>query len=270
MRRVMMTLAVFCALTGTGAAQQPASTPSFEAASVKPAIPGTRGYSVSYTADSLRAVNATLASLIQSAYGVRDDRLVGGPSWVRTTRFDVTAKAAEALPREQLRLMSQRLLENRFGLVLTRERRAQEAYVLRPAREDGRLGPDVRRAADDCMGTVAGVLPTARPAQPALKSSTGAHPTFSGRCATIASVAEGLSRSLGIEVVDQTGLQGRWDYVLVYSTLAPAVSPTEPGDASLPTVFAAVKEQLGLKLEHNPHGTAEYVVITAAHPPTDN
>jgi uncharacterized protein (TIGR03435 family) len=190
---------------------------------------------------------------------------------VRTTRFNVTAKAAAALPREQLRLMSQRLLENRFGLVLTRERRDQEAYMLRRAREDGRLGPDVRRAADDCMGSVAGGgPPTALSAQPALRSSTGAHPTFSGRCATIASIAEGLSRSLGIEVVDQTGLQGRWDYVLVYSKLAPAVSPTEPGDASLPTVFAAVKEQLGLKLERNPHGTAEYVVITAVHPPTDN
>jgi bla regulator protein blaR1 len=271
MRRVMSSLAVFCALTGAGVAQQPASTPAFEAASVKPAIPGTRGFLVSYTPDSLRAVNATLASLIQSAYGIRDDRLVGGPSWVRTRRFDVTAKAAEALPREQLRVMAQRLLESRFGLVLRREQREQEAYVLRLAREDGRLGPDVRRAADDCMGTAAGGgLPTALPAQPALKSSTGADPTFSGRCATIASVAEGVSRSLGIEVVDQTGLQGRWDYVLAYSKLAPTASPTEPGQASLPTVFAAVEEQLGLKLERNPHGTAEYVVIAAAHPPTDN
>jgi uncharacterized protein (TIGR03435 family) len=271
MRRVMMSLVVFCASSGVAVAQQPAATPAFEAASVKPAIAGARGFSVSYTADSLRAVNATLATLIQSAYGIRDDRLVGGPSWVRTTRFDVTAKAAEPLPREQLRLMAQRLLENRFGLVLTREQRKQEAYVLRLARADGRLGPDVRRAADDCMGTAAGGgLPTAAPTQPALKSSTGADPTFSGRCARIASVAEGLSRTLGIEVVDQTGLEGRWDYVLAYSKLAPTASPTEPGQASLPTVFAAVEEQLGLKLERNPQGTAEYVVITAAHPPTDN
>lgn len=271
MHRVMMSLAAFCALTGAGVAQQPSSTAAFEAASIKPATPGARGFSVSYTPDSLRAVNASLASLIQSAYGIRNDRLVGGPSWVRTTRFDVTAKAPEALPREQLRLMAQRLLENRFGLVLTREQREHEAYVLRLARKDGHLGPDVRRAADDCAGTAAaGGLPTTLPAQPPLRSSTGADPMFSGRCARITGIAEGISRSVGIEVVDQTGLKGRWDWVLAYSRLAPTASPSEPEQSSLPTVFTAVEEQLGLKLERNPHGTAEYVVITTAHLPTDN
>jgi uncharacterized protein (TIGR03435 family) len=226
MRRVMMSIAILCALTDPSVAQQPSSTPAFEVASVKPSTTGTQGWSISYTADSLHATNATLSALIQSAYGIRPDRLVGGQNWVRTTRFDVNGKAAQALPREQLRLMAQRLLENRFGVILTKEQRAQEVYVLRLARGDGRMGPDVRRAADDCLGLIAsGGVPTKQPAQPTLKSSTGADPTFSGRCATMTGLADGLSRSLGVEVIDQTGLQGRWDFVIAYAPLEPNVSP---------------------------------------------
>jgi uncharacterized protein (TIGR03435 family) len=272
MRRVLMSAAILCALADTGAAQQPAATASFEAASIKPSTTSALGWSVSYTADSLRATNATLAAVIQSAYGIRPDRLVGGPNWVRSTRFDINGRAAQALPREQLRSMAQHLLENRFGLVLTREQREQETYILRLARSDGRMGPDVRRAADDCIGALArGGVPTSRPAPPALKSSTGANPTYSGQCATIAGLADGLSRSLGVGVVDQTGLQGRWDWVLAYSALAPSSSAdVAPGPANLPTVFTAVEEQLGPKLERDPHGTVEYAVITAAHPPTEN
>ena len=271
MRRVMMSLAILSALTDAGVAQQLSSMPSFEAASVKPSITNSSGWSVSYTPDSLHATNATLSSLIQSAYAVRPDRLVGGPNWVRTRRFDVSAKAAQALPREQLRQMAQRLLEDRFGLVLTKEQREQEAYVMRLARADGRLGPDVRRAADGCTDGVApGGVPTIQAARPPLQSSTGARPTFSGRCATIASVAGGLSRNLGIEVVDQTGLEGRWDYVIAYAPLTVDVSTGLEPQANLPSIFVAVEEQLGLKLERTPHGTVEYVIIAKAHTPTEN
>src|SRR3954464_5874185 len=239
MRRVMTTsLAILCVLTEVAAAQQASPAPAFEAASVKPSATGSTGFSVSYTADAMRAANSTLAAIIQSAYGIRPDRLVGGPDWVWTTRFDVTGKAAQPQPREQLRLMAQHLLENRFGLVLTRERRQEEAYVLRLARADGRLGPDVRRASDNCMGGGAGGVPTNLPARPALKSSTGADPTFSGTCATLASLADGLSRSLGVGIVDQTGLQGRWDWVIAYARLAPnASSAADSAQSGLPTVF---------------------------------
>src|SRR5688500_16481205 len=119
---------------------------AFEVASVKRNTTGNSGWSVSYTADSLRSTNATLSALIQSAYGIPlEDRLVGGPSWVRTTRFDVNAKAGQAQPRAQLRLMAQRLLEDRFGVELTREQREQEVYALRPARADGRFGSGLAR-----------------------------------------------------------------------------------------------------------------------------
>jgi len=271
MRTVMVSLGILCTLAHAGVAQQ-SSTPDFDVASVKPSAAGSRGWSVSYTADSLRASNATLVSLIQSAYAIRPDRLVGGPAWAQTARFDVNAKAAAALPREQLRRMAQGLLESRFGLVLTREQRPQEVYVLRPARDDGRMGPDVRRAPDNCLdGIAGGGVPIIESARPRLKSSTGADPTFSGICATIASVADGLSRSLGIDVVDQTGLEGRWDYVLAYSPLTPNPPPAaaQAGQSNLPTVFTAVEEQLGLKLERT-RGFVEYVIIAAAHAPTDN
>jgi uncharacterized protein (TIGR03435 family) len=267
---VMLGIAIVGASIHARVAQQPSSTPDFEAASVRINTTGNPSWSISYTPDSLRATNATLSALIQSAFGIREDRLAGGPNWVRTTRFNVNGKAAHALPREQLRLMAQRLLENRFGVVLTRKQRKGEVYALRLARGDGRMGPDIRRAADDCLGEAAGGgLPRNEAARPALKSSTGAAPTYSGRCTTMTGLASGLSRSLGVEVVDQTGLRGRWDFVLAYTALAPSVA-VEPEQTNLPTVFAAVEEQFGLKLERNPRGSIEYVIIAAAHAPTEN
>jgi uncharacterized protein (TIGR03435 family) len=84
-------------------------------------------------------------------------------------------------------------------------------------------------------------------------------------------LATGLSRSLRVAVVDETGLPGRWDFVLAFTALAPNASPAvEPGQTHLPTVFGAVEEQLGLKLERNARGSVEYVIIAAAHAPTDN
>jgi uncharacterized protein (TIGR03435 family) len=236
---------------------------AFEVASVKRNTTGNSARFITYTADSLQATNVTLSALIQSAYGINgilwEDRLVGGPSWVRTTRFDVNAKAAQALPREQLRLMAQRLLENRFGVVLTRERREQEVYALRRARSDGRTGPDLHRAPDDCLRSPAD--------RPIPKSSIGAAPTTHGRCTTIRLLATGLSRTLGVEVVDQTGLPGQWDFVLAFTELSADASPRQ---TNLPTVFVALEEQLGLKLERNARGSVEYVIIAAAHAPTEN
>ena len=238
---------------------------AFEVASVKRNTTGNSAWSVSYTADSLRATNATLVALIQSAYGIPlEDRLVGGPSWVRTARFDVNAKAETARPREQLRRMTQRLLADRFGLALNREQRGQDVYALRLARADGRMGPDLR-AADGCDPDA----PPQRTTPP--RSSTGSAPTTSGWCTTMTNLATGLSRSLRIAVVDQTGLPGRWDFVLAFAPLAANASPAgEPGQTNLPTVFVAIEEQLGLKLERDPRGSVEYTIIAAAHVPTEN
>ena len=265
--RVGIAWAIFVLVLPFGVSAQSA----FEVVSVKPNTTGNSGWETTYTADSLRATNATLAALIRSAYGILlEDRLIGGPSWVRTARFDVNAKAGQALPLHQLRLMAQRLLEDRFGLALTKEERQQEVYELRLARSDGRMGPDLRRAADDCLAT-AGSSPTDQPERPKAKSSTGAFSNYAGWCVTMAGLATGLSRHLRVAVVDQTGLPGRWDFVLAFTPFASDVSPAvDPTHTNLPTIFAAVEEQLGLKLERNPRGSVEMTVIAAAHAPTEN
>jgi len=81
-------------------------------------------------------------------------------------------------------------------------------------------------------------------------------------------LATGLSRTLRVPVVDQTGLSGRWDFTLAYAELAPEPSAVQQGKPNLPTIFTAVQEQLGLRLERNARGSVEYVVIAAAHLPT--
>jgi len=235
----------------------------FEVASVKRNTTGNSGWSIVYSADSLRATNATLAALIQSAYGIwLEDRLAGGPSWVRTARFDVNAKAVRALPREQLRLMARQLLEKRFGVVLKKEQREEQVYAMRLARSDGRTGPDLRRSPEVCLENP--------PPRTTPKSSTGSAPEYSGWCATLTSLAAGLSRYLQAEVVDQTGLPGRWDFTLAFANPSPDAVPSVEAQANLPTIFAAVEEQLGFKLERNARGVVEYVSIAAAHPPTEN
>ena len=255
MRARLVACAVFVLLFPFGASAQGA----FEVASVKANTTGKSGRLINYTANALQATNVTVSELIQSAYGIREDRLTGGPSWDRTTRFDVSAKAGQAQPREQLRLMAQRLLEDRFGVVLTRERRQQDVYALRIARADGRTGPDLHRAPDDCLDSAAD--------RPVPQSSTGSAPTTHGRCATMASLATLLSRIVRVEFVDETGLPGRWDFVLAFTTISADASPER---TTLPTVFVALEEQLGLKVERNARGSVEYVVIAAARHPTED
>jgi uncharacterized protein (TIGR03435 family) len=168
------------------------------------------------------------------------------------------------VPRDELRLMSQRLLEERFGVVLKRELREQDVYALRVARTDGRLGPDLRRAADDCESVVIDPLTRTLP-----KSSTGFPPAMFGLCSTMGGLATSLSRPIGTDVVDRTGLAGKWDYVLTYA--APERAPfAVGGPENLPTVIVAAEEQLGLKLERNGRALVEYFVVVAAHPPTEN
>ena len=220
MRRVTL-IVVLVALVSTVARAQDAK-PAFEVASVKRNIsePGFGGAAVREGANptGFSAVNWTLRQLITRAYELGDtifpvmtDRLVtGGPSWVQTQRFDVTARAATEVSPAQVNAMLRTLLEDRFKLVVGTEQRQRDAYVLKLARADGRLGPDVRKARADCdvarrKDPLALSKNMLRPSNAALQQSAG------GACTTLDAIAFQIELTLNAAVINETGLTGRWE-----------------------------------------------------------
>ena len=283
----------------TASAQSP--RPAFEVASIKPNVSGEPGRGGNTATISGRpglfiATNVTLERLILSAYtpprggAYLPERLVGGPSWVRTRRFDVQAKGAEDLVRTQRSRMMQSLLEERFGLVAGEGTIETDVYVLRPARADRRPGPLlIPRTASECASRPLSTLeralrtlqagPDGKPLAPAAdvppSPSTipafapaprpaGAESTFSG-CTTIESITRSIARVLKRDVDNQTGMDGQWDFTLHWASGAGGRS----SDVDVPDIFGAVQEQLGLKLERS-RGSADVLIIDAVHEPTEN
>ena len=255
-------------------AQQP--RPVFEVASVRQnrsGAPGPGGGPMQVVnvlaGNTFRASNALLESIIRTAYGVRgalrEDQLIGGPKWVYTDRFDIVATTPADAQRDEILLMLQALLDERFGLVVSREKHERDSYALRLANSNGRLGPDLRKAPDDCRSN--------RPndafaiAARMLRPSSGARPSFGGACEPIETLATGLQRALRTTVIDETGLNGLWDFVVAHSGLQPTTGA--PGVDQKPSLFVAVQEQLGLKLERR-QGPVDVLVIQSVHQPSEN
>jgi len=137
---VIVTIAVGVFRMPSGRAQQPTGALEFDAVSVKPSDPNSRnGTVVSLTrGGGLRVTNATLKDLIETAYDVRDFQILGGPTWVGVTKYDVTATpgtrpegaAASGPGNNNLRLRVQAMLKDRFQLRLHRETRSVPIYSL--------------------------------------------------------------------------------------------------------------------------------------------
>jgi uncharacterized protein (TIGR03435 family) len=254
--RLCVTVLAVCSYPELEAQQ---SNAAFEVVSIRRNVAG--GISSSSRAgDTYRATGASILTLIPTVYQIRRDQLVGGPGWLETDRFDITAKAAAELTLDRWRSLVRTLLEERFGLVLGREQREGDLYVLSVPRLDGRLGPDLHRVADDCVQPLDPLdVPRAAP-----RSSTGARPSLVAVCATIDSLAGSLSRTLQAGVINQTGLSGKWDYAVAHGDVQ-----LTPVQDDRPGLLTAVQEQLGLKLERQ-RGLIEVWVIKSIHPPTEN
>src|SRR5688572_5518001 len=126
--------------------------PSFDVASVRQNTSGDFAGSFGYEpGGQLVVVNNPVRTLIRSAYSLQNYQILGGPEWMNSDRYDVTARAAGNASEDQLRLMLRRLLGERFKLVARRERREVPVYALVMAKPDRSVGPDLRRAAVDCM-----------------------------------------------------------------------------------------------------------------------
>ena len=226
--KLTLPLAVFVLLAhGVGRGQ--AAGRSFEVATVKPAS-ATDGHThINYPpGDSFSAINITLSALMQWAYGMPERQILDGPAWLTSTRFDIQAKVDLGGPEKPVRAdtdakrkMVQALLAERFNMKLHNETRMLPAYDLVVARGGSKL--EVSKANGKSIG------------------AGGTHLTVQGL--TMPLIAEELSHVVGRVVVDKTGLTDRYDVKLVWA------ADDAPAGDSAPSLFTAIQEQLGLKLE---------------------
>jgi bla regulator protein BlaR1 len=253
-------------------AQAPAGTanrPVFELASIKPSSnsPDTLEFGAGDGQGGGRYV--TLKILVGLAYRLQDFQISGGPGWVSSDRFDVEGKAQDpTADPDQCRLMLQSLLEDRFQLRLHRETKEAPIYAL----VVGEGGPKIKWSADQTSPPVNG------PAPPGVGPNHGAinigRSSLIGNAATMALFTRFLSQRLGRTVIDKTNLTGRFDIQLRWSPDVGEV-PFDPGgilftsranDSSEPSVFAAIQDQLGLKLEST-RAPVDILVIDHAERP---
>lgn len=258
--RVAVALSItFIVMPASTRAQAPASDapkPSFDVASIK--LNKSRDSSSGSSTrpgGRLTVTNETLRQLIRDAYVLQDFQVVGGQGWTSDDRFDIVAKAEGNPDADQIRLMLRSLLAERFHLIVHGETKEMPVYALVRAREDGKLGPSLIVSDVDCGGPTA----QARPCGAHMNSgSKGA--TLVAVSTTMARLAASLSSQLQRIVLDRTGLAGGFDIDLRWT-------PETAADTSGPSLFTAVQEQLGLKLEST-RGPVDLLVIDHVEPPT--
>ena len=299
MRKALVFLAALGTIVIAGAApsswvaaQAAPPSPQFEVASIKPNKSGPGPQRIGFQPGGrFTAVNVPVRDLISLAYGqsqpLPNFQIIGGPGWVASDRFDITAKAegdfqpGPAGPPQQIPQMIRALLADRFKLVAHEETRDQPIYVLRLDRQDGKLGPQLRPSTVDCAalrGANRGAPPPGPPEfgkAPPCGAMMAPGRMMSGGT-PIAMLANSLSRLVSRVVVDQTGLTGNYEATLEFTpdqsqlppgglgNLPPGV-PAPPVDG--PSLFTALREQLGLKLDSD-HGRVRVLIIDSIEPPT--
>jgi len=235
-----------------------AQGPAFDAASVKVNRSGSPDSTIGVIpGGTYRAINTTLARLIPDAFAVMPFQVTGGPAWLTTERFDITARPpADARP-DQLPAMLQALLVERFALKTHRDRQERPIYALTPVTA-GRSGSKLTTSPLDCDQQEADKRLSA-PCQSQIGIGRGGGQlVMKGR--GIAFLARTLGNVVGRIVDDRSGLIGKYDIELKWS----AGDATATSDA--PEIFSAVREQLGLQLKPAT-GPVEMVVIDSVERP---
>jgi len=271
----MRTLILAALVLGHGwlAAQAQPAKPSFEVASIKRMEANDSrepGVQPTQPGGQFRAVGLTLRQFLRVAYGnpaaLRKNQVVGGPSWVDTDRFEIVAKVPASLPdpSHQVLMMLRRLLEERFELSIHMETRQVPAFELVLAKRDVQPNPRFRRTTVACvpMMEARSALDTQRLCGfrrlgPGMLSGTGI---------TMALLAGVLSQLPDVDrlVLDRTGLVDGFDVNLEYQPMSDG-----SGSGDHPSLFTALQEQLGLKLEST-RGPIEVLVVDHVEPPTLN
>jgi uncharacterized protein (TIGR03435 family) len=245
-------------------AQEQAATAApkeFEVASIKPSNasgPMSRGVRVQMAPGGrLNESNITVKFLIQQAYNVKDFQISGGPAWINSERYDLVAKADGDVGRmDQIRPLIQKLLADRFQLTIHRDTKELPIYAL----VVGKNGPKLKESAANNPG-------------PQIRVNRG---LIDGQGMGMDMLANQLSVPLGRTVLDKTGLKGQYDIKLEFTPEdGPGHGPGDgpeaapPPDTAGPSIFTALQEQLGLKLETS-KGPVQIIIIDRVEKPTEN
>ena len=266
--------------TAAPAGDPGAKTPAFAVASVKPDKSGPGMVRLMFTPDGFSATNVSLQMILREAYGIEDDEIIGAPSWVKSDNFDIEAKVDGSdvpelgkLSFDQRKQMFQPLLADRFKLKFHYETRELPVYVLTIAKN----GPKLKESQPDTEGSSG---PAGMKGKHMMRLMGMGR--LEGQGIPITLLSRELSRQLGRTVIDKTGLTGSYDFSLqwtpdpgsgpMFKGPQGAPQPVENGaapDNSGPTIFTAVQEQLGLKLESQ-KGPVQVMVIDHVEPPSEN
>jgi uncharacterized protein (TIGR03435 family) len=242
-------------------AQAP-SQQDFEVASIRRSEPGNlRGSTFEFLpGGGLRIANGTLRAILETAYDVREFQILGGPGWVNSERYDILARSADSLSNEAgatndvkvVRLRLQALLRQRFNLEVHRETRELPEYALEVAKKGPKLIQD-----DASNGS--------NNARTGIQRSCG---QMIGTNTTMANLSLMLARQLDRPVLDRTGLTGKYNFQFVWT---PDTRPCSgsPESSNAPSIFTALEETLGLRLE-SIKGPVDTLIIDRADRPSEN
>lgn len=298
MRQLLLALAIVGSWGGSLRAQIPAAVPgeevsdaSFEVASVKANTLSSseprRPKLTMHPSGHFEATWATLTDLIMAAYDLKPYEIVDGPAWITRDRFDISAKAPDGFRLSQTKAMLRHLLVERFGLSVRNGTRRAATYSLEWADSNRKFGPGIRPPSPQCDD----VPPRASISVPAAGNLI---PKF--ECRSIAGFAIGwiyirwgslaslpglLSNVTRRPVVDKVGLRGTYDLDLKWSTQMHSTAPRSPElrqafpdipdelseSGGWESIFKAVREQLGLKLEPS-NGEIPVLEIVRVEPPS--
>jgi bla regulator protein blaR1 len=248
--------------TLAGYGQPGLEPPKYEVASIKPNTDNDFRFAFRIQPDgSLAATGITLKRLMMTAYNAQGFRIVGGPDWVASSRWDLQAKPNRVALPEEVRQMLRTLLEDRFRLRTHAESRKMPVYELAVDSKGSKL-PRVKDSETE----------------PVVRVATG---SIQLTKATPATFASQLSYALGQPVIDKTGLSGEFDFALEWTPetgedggpttagLPPGAKVQPASTPDGPSIFTAIPEQLGLRLK-SARGPVEVTVIDAAQMPTAN
>jgi len=293
---VAATIALGLTVATSGRAESPTQNASahapkfqYEVGIIKPSKPGSGPGGYSFPSDGFKATNVSLQTLVEAAYHIGDDQILGAPKWLNSDRYDVEAKmdgsaAAELqkLTREEQNVARQQMLQaflaDRLMLTIHREAKEFSVYLLVIAKNGAKL--QEAKPGDTYADGIKGR--DGSPLEAGNTRMTGGRNarTLTAHAVPISTLTQLLLAFLGRPVLDKTGLAGKYDFTLTWGpddNRPPALiggssndgSPSVVSDSNGPPLLTALQEQLGLKLESG-KGPVEVIVIDHVERPSGN